>query len=121
MTDTGLIIEKILKKPVTDHVVICYGKTRTQHIRFSNNSVSRENLFKLEEEVKVEVGYDGRTGVYKTNELSENGINHAVKKAYEAAKLLPKDPEYMPPVTKKEAAAIKHFNPAFVELSDGRK
>ncbi|MBU2574527.1 MAG: TldD/PmbA family protein [Elusimicrobia bacterium] len=121
MKRPDLIIEKILKKPVTDHVVVCYGKSETHHIRFSNNSVNRENLFKLEEEVKVEVGYDGRIGSYRTNDLSEDGVTHAVKKAYEAAKLLPKDPEYMPPVTNEEAQAIKHFKPAFGELSDGKK
>ncbi len=121
MKKTDFIIEKILKKPVTDHVVICYGKSETQHIRFSNNSVNRENLFKLEEEIKAEVGYDGRTGSYRTNDLSEDGIKHAVKKAYEAAKLLPKDPEYMPPVTQGEAEAIKHFKPVFGKLSDSKK
>ncbi|MCX5784714.1 MAG: TldD/PmbA family protein [Elusimicrobia bacterium] len=121
MKRTDLIIEKILKKPVTDHVVIGYGKSETHHIRFSNNSVNRENLFKLEEEVKVEVGYDGRTGSYRTNDLSEDGIKHAVKKAYEAAKLLPKDPEYMPPVTQGEAEAIKHFRPVFGKLTDSKK
>ena len=121
MNKTNLIIEKILKKPVTDHVVVCYGKNETHNIRFSNNSVNRENLFKLEEEVKVEVGYDGRTGSYRTNELSEDGIKHAVKKAYEAAKLLPKDPEYMPPVTKAEAAKIKSFEPVIGKLSDAGK
>lgn len=121
MDRTNSIIEKILKKPVTDHVVICCVKNETHSIRFSNNSVNRENLFKREDEVRVEVGYDGRTGVYRTNELSEEGIKHAVKKAHEAAKLLPKDPEYMPPVTKKEAAAVKNFKPAFGGLSDGRK
>ncbi|MCX5793471.1 MAG: TldD/PmbA family protein [Elusimicrobia bacterium] len=121
MNRTNSIIEKILKKPVTDHVVISHSSSETQHIRFSNNSVNRENLFKLEEEVKAEVGFDGRTGSYQTNDLSEEGIKHAVKKAYEAAKLLPKDPEYMPPVTKEEAAAVKNFKPAFGELSDDRK
>ena len=121
MNRTDRIIEKILKKPVTDHVVISYGKNETHHIRFSNNSVNRENLFKLEEEVKVEVGYDGRTGSYRTNGLSQEGIEHAVKKAYEAAKLLPKDPEYMPPVTMAEAAATKNFEPAFGKLSDSGK
>lgn len=121
MARINSIIEKVLKKPVTDHVVVSYGKSETRHIRFSNNAVNRENLSKLEEEVKVEVGYDGRTGAYRTNELSEDGIRHAVKKAYEAARLLPKDPEYMPPVTEAEAAKIKRFKPAFGELSDGRK
>ncbi|HNW44602.1 MAG TPA: TldD/PmbA family protein [Elusimicrobiales bacterium] len=121
MNKVKTIIEKILKTPVTDHVTICYGRNETQHIRFSNNSVNRENLFKLEEEVKVEVGYEGRTGSYRTNELSEAGIKHAVNQAYEAAKLLPKDPEYMPPVTRKEAAAVKNFKPAFEKVPDGSK
>lgn len=121
MKKADSIIEKILKKPVTDHVVISHAQSETQHIRFSNNAVNRENLFKPEEEVKVEVGYDGRTGAYQTNDISEDGINHAVKKAYDAAKLLPKDPEYMPPVTKAEAAATKSFEPVFGKVSDSRK
>ena len=121
MNKTNLIIEKILKEPVTDHVVICHAKSETHNIRFSNNSVNRENLLKLEEEVKVEVGYDGRTGSYMTNDLTEDGIKHAVKKAHEAARLLPKDPEYMPPVTKAEADAAKNFTPAFGELTDEKK
>jgi len=121
MNKTNLTIEKILKEPVTDHVVLSYIKGETHHIRFSNNSVNRENLTKLEEEVKAEVGYEGRTGAYKTNDLSEDGIRFAVKKAYEAAKLLPKDPEYMPPVTAEEAGATKNFAPVAGELGDERK
>lgn len=121
MNKTDLIIEKVLKEPVTDHVVLSCGRAEAHSIRFSNNSVNRENLHKVEEEVKAEVGYEGRTGVYKTNDLSEDGIKHAVKKAYEAAKLLPKDPEYMPPVTREEAGAAKNFSPAFGEVSDERK
>lgn len=121
MNKVNSIIEKILKKPVTDHVVVCYAKNETHSIRFSNNAVNRENMLKVEEEVRVEVGYDGRTGTYRTNDLSEDGIGHAVKKAHEAAKLLPKDPEYMPPVTKEEAAAAKSFTPVFGELADGKK
>ena len=121
MNRTNSIIEKILKKPVTDHVVITSEKLETHSIRFSNNSVNRENLCKLAEEVRVEVGYDGRTGSFSTNELSEDSIKHAVEMAYEAAKLLPKDPEYMPPVSKAEAAKIKNFKPAFGKMSDGRK
>ena len=121
MNKTNSTIEKILKKPVTDHVVITRSKNETHNIRFSNNSVNRENLFKVEEEVKVEVGYDGRTGSYRSNDLSEAGIKHAVAQAYEAAKLLPKDPEYMPPVTKAEAAKAKNFKPCFGKLTDARK
>ena len=121
MNRTNLIIEKVLKTPVTDHVVIAHSKSETQHIRFSNNSVNRETQFKLEEEIRAEVGYEGRTGAYQTNDSSEEGIKHAVGKAYEAAKLLPKDPEYMPPVTKEESAATKNFKPAFGELSDDKK
>ncbi len=121
MNKTNLILEKILKEPVTDHVVLSYEKAETHHIRFSNNSVNRENLFKLDEEVKAEVGYEGRTGAYKTNDLSEDGIKYAVKKAYEAAKLLPKDPEYMPPVTTEEARATKNFKPVFGEFTEEKK
>jgi len=121
MDKTNLVIEKLLEHPVTDHVVLSRSRTETHHIRFSNNSVNRENLSKLEEEVNAEVGYEGRTGSYRTNDLSEAGIRHAVKKAYEAAKLLPKDPEYMPPVTEAEFAAAKNFTPVFGELSDENK
>ncbi|PIU18083.1 MAG: hypothetical protein COT18_11260 [Elusimicrobia bacterium CG08_land_8_20_14_0_20_59_10] len=121
MNKTELIIEKALKNPVTDHVVISYSKSETHHIRFSNNSVNRENLFKLEEEVKAEVGWDGRTGSCRTNDLSEEGIKRAVDKACETARLLPSDPEYMPPVTEAEAAALKDFKPVFSEPSDDRK
>lgn len=121
MDKTNLILEKVLACPVTDHIVLSRSRTETHHIRFSNNSVNRENLFKLEEEVSAEVGYEGRTGSYRTNDLSEAGIKHAVAKAYEAARLLPKDPEYMPPVTEAEFAAVKNFTPVFGELADENK
>ena len=62
MDKTNLVIEKLLEHPVTDHVVLSRSRTETHHIRFSNNSVNRENLSKLEEEVNAEVGYEGRTG-----------------------------------------------------------
>lgn len=121
MNKTNSIIEKVLKSPVTDHVVLTYSRSETHHIRFSNNSVNRENLHKLEEEVKAEVGVDGATGACRTNDLSEEGIKRAVAKAYETAQLLPKDPEYMPPITQQEAAAVKNFKPAFGEFSEDRK
>ncbi|OGR97682.1 MAG: hypothetical protein A2016_03000 [Elusimicrobia bacterium GWF2_62_30] len=118
MNKVNSAIEKILKSPVTDHVVLSYSKSETQHIRFSNNSVNRENLFKLEEEVKAEVGVDGRTGSCRTNDLSEDGLKRAVAKAHETAKLLPKDPEYMPPVTEAEAKTFKDYKPEFGALTD---
>ena len=36
MATTNSIIEKILKHPVTDHVVVCHGKNESHSIRFSN-------------------------------------------------------------------------------------
>lgn len=106
-------IEKILSEPVTDHVVIAITGGNTHFIRFSDSAVNRENLQAPLREARVEVGYEGRTGVVKTNDTSEEGLRRAMARAHEAARLLPKDPEYMPPVTPAEAARIKHFKSPF--------
>lgn len=106
-------IEKILSKPVTDHVVIAVTGGDTHFIRFSDSAVNRENLQAPLREARVEVGYDGRTGVVKTNDTSEEGLRRAMARAHEAARLLPRDPEYMPPVTPAEAAGIKRFMQPF--------
>jgi predicted Zn-dependent protease len=111
-------IEKILAKPVTDHVVIALTGGDTHFIRFSNSAVNRENLQAPLRAARVEVGYDGRTGVAKTNDTSEEGLRRAVARAHEAARLLPKDPEYMPPVTPSEAAGVKKFEQLFFPPSD---
>jgi len=111
-------IEKILAEPVTDHVVIAVTGGDTHFVRFSGSAVNRENLQAPLREARVEVGYDGRTGVAKTNDTSEEGLRRAVARAHEAARLLPKDPEYMPPVTPAEAAGIKQLQQPFSPPSD---
>lgn len=112
MDKTSELIQKILRAPVTDHVVISRSRAATHHVRFSNNAVNRENLFKLEDEARVEVGFEGRTGAVQTNDLSEDGLKRAVGKALETARLLPKDPEYMPPLSPEEAR-LEAKSPAF--------
>lgn len=111
-------IEKILAKPVTDHVVIAITGGNTHFIRFSGSSVNRENLQAPLREARVEVGHDGRTGVVRTNDTTEAGLRRAVARAHEAARLLPRDPEYMPPVTPAEAAGIRRFRQPLSPPSD---
>lgn len=114
-------IEKILASPVTDHVVVSISGGDTHFIRFSDSAVNRENLQAPQREARVEVGHDGRTGVCKTSDTSEEGLRRAVARAHEAARLLPKDPEYMPPVTPAEAAGIKQLQQPFLPPSDDIK
>jgi len=103
------IIRKRLKKPATDNVCACLFEEDMHFIRFSNNEVNRENLRKALNTLIVNVGYQGRIGNFQTNDLSEEGVAHAFARAYENAKLLPEDPEYMPAITKDEAAQARLY------------
>ncbi len=93
-----------LKNPPTDNVCACLFEEDTHFIRFSNNEVNRENLRTALTSLVVNVGYKGRIGNFRTNDLSEAGVSHAFDRAHENATLLPEDPEYMPAVTKEEAS-----------------
>ncbi len=103
MTPAAIVREQ-LKNPVTDNVCACLFEEDTHHIRFSNNDVNRENLRKALTTLNVKVGHQGRIGNFQTNDLSEAGLKQAFTRAHENATLLPEDPEYMPAVTKEEAA-----------------
>lgn len=109
--DMKNILAKNLENPVTDHQVFWFYNLESQSIRFSNNEINRENMSLSDYHVNAEVGVDRRTSDSYTNRITPEGIEAIVEKAGKVARLLPEDPEYMPPVTAEEASKVKSCNP----------
>ena len=100
-------IRSILSKPSTDHLVISPVQKDIHFIRFSNNSVNRENLYERKVETSIEAGVNGRTAVLVTDGLEKEDLEHTAAQARMTAELMPQDPEYMPPVAKDESEGLK--------------
>lgn len=100
-------IRSILSKPSTDHLVISPVQKNIHFIRFSNNSVNRENLYERKVSTSIEAGVNGRTAVLVTDGLCKEELEHTAAQARMTAELMPQDPEYMPPVAKEETEGLK--------------
>lgn len=107
MKELQTAIKNILNNPPCEHIVFAVFHKKMHFIRFSNNEVNRENLCDNELSLNIEVGYKNRTVKTSTDKFSEAEIRKSIDEAIESAKNMPEDPEYMPPVTKEEAASVK--------------
>jgi predicted Zn-dependent protease len=80
-------LKKILSlSPVTD-TELTYSREDIYYTRYSNSSIS-ENIKKSGGNLKIRLIENGRTGVFTTNRLDDEGIKDAYKKAL---KLMRKD------------------------------
>jgi predicted Zn-dependent protease len=79
------------------------------YTRFANNGITTA-AFSLRHAVSVATTRDSRTGVYATNDLDDDSLRSAVKKAEELAGIAPPNPERLAPVGRQEFPATNDFD-----------
>jgi predicted Zn-dependent protease len=79
------------------------------YTRFANNGITTAS-FALRHTVTVVTTRDNRSGSYASNDLDEESLRKAVKKAEELASLAPPNPERLPPVGAQEFPKVNDFD-----------
>ena len=93
------ICDKVLSLAKADQCEVQLTGGRTGNIRFARNTVSTSGLVD-DIQLVVAVAYGKRQGTVTTNELDDAGLERAVRRAEELAKLAPENPEFMPAIGK---------------------
>jgi predicted Zn-dependent protease len=79
------------------------------YTRFANNGITTAS-FSRRRTVSISVTRDGQTGSYSVNELDDESLRNAVKKAEELAAIAPPNPEFLPPLGPQPFPAVKDFD-----------
>ncbi len=79
------------------------------YTRFANNGITTAS-FALRHTVSVIATRDNRTGTYATNDLDDDSLRGAVKKAEELAGISPPNPERLPPLGPQEYPKVNDFD-----------
>jgi PmbA protein len=90
------LAERVLaRSPAHATEVLLYDE-EAQLTRFTHNAI-HQNVASSDLTVRVHAVVDGCSGVAATNDLSDAGLDRAVARACEIARLVPRDPD-MPPL-----------------------
>lgn len=98
-SDARAIVDKVLSFATADATRISLVGKEQNNIRFALNSVTT-NGFQDDLRLTVTSSFGTRTGAFTINQLTDQNIQDAVRKAEMLAKLAPEDPEYLPPLGK---------------------
>jgi predicted Zn-dependent protease len=79
------------------------------YTRFANNGITTAS-FALRHNLSIVTTRDARTGSYATNDLDDDSLRAAVKKAEELAALTPANPERLSPVGKQQFPKVFDFD-----------
>jgi len=98
-------LEKVLKLASADAVVASLSGDTSAATRIADNVIT-QNVRCSRASLYVECAYGQSHGGAATDDLSDDALVQAVKRAQAIAKVSPPDPEYMPPV---EAAEMEKY------------
>lgn len=91
------LIDRVLGLTQADDCVVRLQGARREHLRFANNQVTTSGIDE-DQTVSVTVAFGSRSATASTNRLDLDGLTTVIRQAEELARLMPEDPEYMPPV-----------------------
>ncbi len=89
---------------------VTVSATEQAYTRFANNGITTASL-STRQTVSISVTREGQTGSNGTDDLSDEALRAAVKKAEELAAIAPANPERMPPVGAQKYPAVNDFDP----------
>ncbi len=89
------------------HVSINFSEQA--YTRFANNGITTAS-FSRRRSVSISVTRDGQTGSYSVNELDDNSLRIAVKKAEELAAIAPPNPEHLPALGPQQYPTVNDFD-----------
>jgi predicted Zn-dependent protease len=89
---------------------VTVSATEQAYTRFANNGITTAALG-MRQNVSISVTRDGQSGSSAVDDLDEDTLRAAVKKAEELAAIAPANPERMPPVGPQRYPAVNDFDP----------
>jgi predicted Zn-dependent protease len=95
--DLELLSEKILSYSKADWAEVSLYSDETSHLRYAANTVTTSGIT-ANTSVSITSVNGKRAGTVDTNDLSDEGLRAAVRRAEEIASLTPENEELMPPI-----------------------
>ncbi len=101
--------EKLIGLSTYPECSVSINETEQAYTRFANNGITTAS-FSRRHSASISVTRDGQTGSYSVNELDDDSLRKAVKKAEELASLSPPNPERLAPVGPQKYPAVSDFD-----------
>ncbi len=103
------LAQKVLAMSTYPDCQVSINSQEQAYTRFANNGITTAS-FALRHTVSLTTTRDNRTGSYASNDLDEDSLRKAVKKAEELASLAPPNPERLPPLGPQEFPKTNDFD-----------
>lgn len=105
------LVEKVLGRSKAEHCEVSIGGSRDGNVRFARNTVTTsgatEDTF-----LQVTSSFGKRSGSASANSFDDATIASVVSRSEELARLMPEDPEWMPPLgPQKYSPTTEWFEP----------
>jgi predicted Zn-dependent protease len=105
------LCEKALKFSGFPDCTASISEKEAAFVRFANNGITTAG-FTLERSVSVTSVRDGKTGVSRTTDLSDEGLKAVVRRSEQIAEIAPVNPEHMDPLGPQKYASYDNWDEA---------
>jgi len=114
------LVDRVLKMSKADAVQVNVGGGYTANIRFADNRISTAGGVSTAN-VAIQSSFGPKHAVTQTNDLSDEGLERAVRQSESLAHLTPDDPEAMAPLGPQQYDTVNSFFDATAKLGpEGR-
>ena len=114
------LVERVLKMSKADAVQVNVGGGYTANIRFADNRISTAGGVSTAN-VSIQSSFGPKHAVAQTNDLSDEGLERAVRQSESLAHLAPDDPEAMPPLGPQQYDSVNSYFESTAKLGpEGR-
>ncbi|TKJ35845.1 peptidase C69 [bacterium (candidate division B38) B3_B38] len=114
-TEAKAILEKLISYSTADEMVAVLTGGSRGFSRFANNAMT-QNVDKRGFSLNVNVAFGKKEGSSTINKFDDASLKGAVKRAESIARLLPANPEHMPPLPSQKYQKIEAYFPETAEF-----
>jgi len=114
-TEAKAILEKVISYSTADEVVATLSGGSGALSRFANNAIT-QNVDQRNITLNVNLAFGKREGSSTTNKFDEKSLKGVVRSAESIAKLLPSNPEHVPPLPPQKYQKIEAYFPETAEF-----
>ena len=114
-TEAKAILEKVIRYSTADETAAVLTGGSGALSRFANNAITH-NVDQRNIALNVNIATGKKEGSSTTNKFDDESLKGAVKRAESIAKLLPDNPEHMPPLPPQKYRKIEAYFPETAEF-----
>ncbi len=120
MTETEArdILEQAMSRAQADSTTLVLSGTKEASTRFANNAIT-QNVSKADTTLTIEAAFDNRVGAARVNQLNQDAIADAMRRAEEIARNAAPNTEYMPPIEPYAVPVIAAWDEAAATADPG--